>query len=81
MEVPRLSCEQCRRRKTKCDKETPCSACAKAGIICHAVARNRKSRGSTKRVQRQGSSLDARVAHLEDLVVQLKVCLYLYWNR
>ena len=73
MELPRLSCEQCRRCKTKCDKDSPCSACVKAGLVCNSVSRNRKPRGSTKRMHPTGTSLDARIAHLEDLVLQLRV--------
>lgn len=35
---PALSCEQCRRRKIRCDRLQPCSHCIKSGIPdCHYV--------------------------------------------
>ncbi|KAH7308808.1 hypothetical protein BKA65DRAFT_559678 [Rhexocercosporidium sp. MPI-PUGE-AT-0058] len=66
----RLSCEQCKRRKTKCDKQVPCTACKNAGIKCNTVQRARKPRGRT--AQHKGGEIDTRVARLEDLVRQLK---------
>ncbi|KAH9224996.1 hypothetical protein DL95DRAFT_351088 [Leptodontidium sp. 2 PMI_412] len=67
----RLSCEQCKRRKTKCDKQAPCTACKNAGIKCNTVQRARKPRGRT--AQQKGGEIDSRVARLEELVRQLKV--------
>lgn len=34
---PALSCERCRRRKVKCDREEPCGPCSKSdnAILCH----------------------------------------------
>ncbi|KAG4437485.1 hypothetical protein IFR05_007040 [Cadophora sp. M221] len=66
----RLSCEQCKRRKTKCDKQAPCTACKNAGIKCNTVQRARKPRGRT--AQQKGGEIDSRVARLEELVRQLK---------
>lgn len=36
---PALSCEQCRRRKIRCDRNVPCSHCVKSGIGngCHYI--------------------------------------------
>jgi hypothetical protein len=67
----RLSCEQCRRRKTKCDKEAPCSACQNAGFSCNTVQRARLPRGRS--ALHRSKALDTRVARLEELVRQLKV--------
>ncbi|ETS75068.1 hypothetical protein PFICI_13552 [Pestalotiopsis fici W106-1] len=40
-----LSCELCRDRKIKCDKQQPCSHCRTAGVACVAVHRLRLPRG------------------------------------
>lgn len=68
-----LSCEQCRRRKTKCDKAAPCSACKNAGIACNAIQRARLPRGRSGKVQNKNAMLNARVAHMEQLVKKLEV--------
>ncbi|PGH13816.1 hypothetical protein AJ79_03384 [Helicocarpus griseus UAMH5409] len=35
---PRLACEECRRRKARCDRVRPqCGACSKSGIVCVMV--------------------------------------------
>lgn len=36
-----LSCEQCRQRKTRCDKQYPCAACQRSHLECHVVRRCR----------------------------------------
>ena len=33
-----LSCRECQKRKTKCDKQVPCSNCTLRGIDCQPVA-------------------------------------------
>ncbi|KAJ2384617.1 hypothetical protein GGI05_004948, partial [Coemansia sp. RSA 2603] len=30
-----LSCDTCRRKKTRCTGDQPCSSCAKASLACH----------------------------------------------
>lgn len=40
-----LSCELCRDRKVKCDKQQPCSNCRRAGVACVPVHRLRLARG------------------------------------
>ncbi|OAA64571.1 Transcription factor [Niveomyces insectorum RCEF 264] len=42
--LPQLSCDLCRSRKIKCDKQ-PCTACASAGAQCTPVYRLRRPRG------------------------------------
>lgn len=71
----RLSCEQCRRRKTKCDKGAPCSACKNAQLSCTAVQRARLPRGRTGRPQNKSTILQSRLSRLEDLVKQLEVTI------
>lgn len=40
-----LTCETCKRRKIKCDKLRPCTACRNAGTVCVPVERARLPRG------------------------------------
>ncbi|KAF2171008.1 hypothetical protein M409DRAFT_51243 [Zasmidium cellare ATCC 36951] len=77
MSVPlaQLSCEQCQRRKTKCSKTTPCSACEKAGIQCTAVQRQRLPRGRSGKQRADITTRRAlrdRVERLESLVKGLQ---------
>lgn len=77
----RLTCETCKRRKVKCDKLRPCTACRRAKIHCVAVERARLPRGRSakqKNTIQQGtvlchqtSSLSNRVEMLEGLVRSL----------
>jgi hypothetical protein len=65
---PRLSCEQCRRRKTRCDKDTPCSACKISGLRCEVVQRARLPRGRSGKVRSKNAMLETRVARIEKLL-------------
>lgn len=73
-DVPaRLSCEQCKRRKTKCDKTSPqCSACKLANISCHPVQRSRLPRGRTGNVKHKNVALADKIVRLESLVGRLE---------
>lgn len=64
----KLSCERCQQRKVKCDKDSPCGACRRAGLDCTAVHRQRLPRG--RNVKRTGKETDLkdRVARLEKLL-------------
>lgn len=64
----KLSCVECTRRKIKCDKEVPCSACRQNGVACTPVQRARLPRGRTK----QQAALVDRVKHLEELVTSIR---------
>nr|POE65101.1 c6 finger domain transcription factor nscr [Quercus suber] len=70
-----LSCEQCQRRKTKCDKTTPCCACRKAGLHCTSVQRHRLPRGRSGNSRANASvnaALKDRVNKLEAAVQRLQ---------
>ncbi|KAJ5669680.1 hypothetical protein N7462_010750 [Penicillium macrosclerotiorum] len=71
----RLSCEACRQRKVKCDKQSPCTSCTRLGFVCVPVERARLPRGRTRKApERAGSSdkeLVDRVAKLEQLLKQV----------
>lgn len=66
--APRLACEQCKRRKIRCNKGSPCSACKNAGINCHTVQRARLPRG--KSGKGQNTKLEDRVGRIERLLAQ-----------
>ncbi|RAO71190.1 uncharacterized protein BHQ10_007202 [Talaromyces amestolkiae] len=68
--IVKLSCDECRQRKTKCDKGSPCSACKHAGTNCTTVQRARHPRGRSGNTKKK-TVLETRVAQLEDLVKQL----------
>ncbi|KAI1134066.1 fungal-specific transcription factor domain-containing protein [Hypoxylon sp. FL0543] len=61
-QLPGLSCEECRRRKARCDRARPqCGTCAETGITC-VVVDKRPQRGPKKG---QLKALRSRVATLE----------------
>ncbi|GAM86195.1 hypothetical protein ANO11243_042070 [Dothideomycetidae sp. 11243] len=66
----KLSCEECRRRKTKCDKGSPCSACRHAGLSCTAIQRMRLARGRHVKPKGPTNTLQSRLSQLEELVEQ-----------
>ncbi|KAF2501082.1 hypothetical protein BU16DRAFT_533801 [Lophium mytilinum] len=61
----KLSCEQCRQRKVKCDKTLPCGPCQKTKLECTAVQHKRKRRP-------RKDALNNRILRLEDMVRQLE---------
>jgi hypothetical protein len=67
----KLSCERCRRRKTKCNKENPCANCKDAGISCTGIERARLPRGPSGKVKNRNSVLATRVARLEHILKQV----------
>lgn len=75
MPVAQLSCQNCTRRKTKCDKQLPiCSACARAGISCTTVQRQRLPRGKSARLAKSSNeqALRDRIDRLEGVVARLQ---------
>lgn len=76
---PRLSCDFCRQRKTKCDRERPCGPCTKRGLAlsCSYPANSANpttptARGGPTPVRsRPGHAMQDRIRHLENLVVDL----------
>jgi len=67
-----LSCEQCKRRKTKCNKGSPCSACEAGDLTCTPVQRARLPRGKTGKIKGKNAALEDKVARLESLVGRLE---------
>ncbi|KAG5654832.1 hypothetical protein KAF25_009209 [Fusarium avenaceum] len=66
--IPRLRCEECKRRKRRCDKKSPCSPCQDAGLTCNAVQRLRLPRGRSGKTSAEPPQLELRVARLENLL-------------
>jgi hypothetical protein len=66
--TPRLACEQCKRRKLRCNKTSPCAACKSAGLECRTVQRARLPRGKSGQTRNQNDKLENRVARIESLL-------------
>ncbi|KAI1117993.1 fungal-specific transcription factor domain-containing protein [Nemania sp. NC0429] len=71
---PRLSCNHCRRRKSRCDRKQPCSNCSSRGQICtyafEGLVDNRAPRQQPS--QPTALTLRGRLDQLESLVVSLR---------
>lgn len=57
-----LTCETCKRRKVKCDKLRPCTACRKADIRCVAVERARLPRGRSAKKEKIAKQQETTVS-------------------
>ena len=44
---PGSACEECRRKKLRCDRKKPCGGCVDSGVVCHVNAA-RPERGPKK---------------------------------
>ena len=64
-----LACTECRRRKLKCDRNTPCGSCVRHGDEANCVYQ-RYARGLGNERQRRLEA-ESRLEHLEQLVQQL----------
>ena len=71
---PRVSCVTCKKRKVKCDKNFPCTNCARRHIECiYLTTEKRRTRGPGK--HRAGERLEqmtSRVAQLEQVLGKLQ---------
>lgn len=69
-----LSCDPCRQRKLRCDRQHPCGACSRRSLTssCIYVTTSAPPPQSTKSLgRRQPTDLNARISELESLVVTL----------
>ncbi|KAL4881188.1 fungal-specific transcription factor domain-containing protein [Aspergillus karnatakaensis] len=66
---PQLSCNQCRRRKSRCDRQRPCSSCSTRGQMCTYS----ESSGTTSHLEpsRTTGSVHDRIVQLERMVMSL----------
>ncbi|KAI0394202.1 hypothetical protein F5Y17DRAFT_428675 [Xylariaceae sp. FL0594] len=74
-EKPQLSCFHCRRRKSRCDRRTPCANCASRGQVCTYASRG--SGGASGASPKPGAlptdpSLPGRLDQLERLIASLR---------
>ncbi|KAK8025712.1 hypothetical protein PG990_003535 [Apiospora arundinis] len=67
-DIASVSCERCRRRKIKCDRQQPCSGCTKAGTQCVISGSGEKQRPVPKSYVQ---ALERHVASLELFIQQL----------
>lgn len=63
-----LSCTNCRKRKVKCNKSNPCSACERSSFTCVYPNRARLPRGRTGGSKTTNVELLRRVSKLEELL-------------
>lgn len=67
--MPQLNCEACSERKVRCDKQSPCSTCKAAGVVCVPVHRRRLPRGRhVNSSSAENKELRERLARLEGLI-------------
>ncbi|KAI5927574.1 fungal-specific transcription factor domain-containing protein [Camillea tinctor] len=71
---PQLSCNLCRRRKLKCNRQLPCSTCTKRGVqssCTYASVAGPSSPIGHSGTPASSNSIQDRLKRLEDLVVSL----------
>ncbi|KAH7152671.1 putative Zn(II)2Cys6 transcription factor [Dactylonectria macrodidyma] len=69
-----LSCDPCRHRKLRCDRQHPCGACSRRGLpnSCDYATTSSSTPDAQRSVApRQSTSLHGRISELESLVVTL----------
>ncbi|KAH7157964.1 hypothetical protein B0J13DRAFT_543179 [Dactylonectria estremocensis] len=69
-----LSCDPCRHRKLRCDRQHPCGACSRRGLTdsCNYATTSSSTPDAQQSVApRQSTSLHGRISELESLVVTL----------
>ncbi|KAI8627100.1 fungal-specific transcription factor domain protein [Xylariaceae sp. FL1651] len=75
--LARRACDQCRLRKIRCDKETPCSNCRSARRSCSSTGAGQKPKEPRQRVlissqyERKIDQIEDRLAGIEALLQQL----------
>ncbi|KAI0196374.1 hypothetical protein F4808DRAFT_452749 [Astrocystis sublimbata] len=75
--LSRRACDQCRLRKIRCDKETPCSNCRSARRSCSSTGAGQKPKEPRQRVlissqyERKIDQIEDRLSGIETLLQQL----------
>ncbi|KAL4972119.1 fungal-specific transcription factor domain-containing protein [Aspergillus desertorum] len=63
---PGAACEECRRRKLRCDRKTPqCGVCAATGVVCqfnHTRGEQRSKKGNFQQLQQRMNALEERLS-------------------
>ncbi|KAL0930850.1 fungal specific transcription factor [Colletotrichum truncatum] len=70
---PQLSCNLCRRRKLRCDRQQPCQTCSHRGLPCTYANNGPASAGIARHnaSSRPQMNLQTRLSQLEDLVISI----------
>lgn len=69
-----VSCESCRKKKLKCDREMPCANCTSRGVSCEYQGRRPVPSSVTAEpddvnaLRRENASIKARLDRLEQLI-------------
>ncbi|KAL5334393.1 hypothetical protein BJX70DRAFT_18992 [Aspergillus crustosus] len=77
----RRACDQCRQRKIRCDKRSPCANCRTSKIICSSTGAGQKPREPRKRVlisneyEKKIDNIDERLGGIEEVLRELKANL------
>ncbi|KAI0123675.1 putative Zn(II)2Cys6 transcription factor [Xylariales sp. AK1849] len=69
-----VSCDPCKHRKLRCDRQHPCGACSRRGLTnsCNYATTSSATPDAQRSVApRQSTSLHGRISELENLVVTL----------
>ncbi|KAF7627904.1 fungal-specific transcription factor domain protein [Aspergillus flavus] len=76
--VARRACDQCRLRKIRCDKRSPCSNCQSSQIACRSTGAGQKPSEPRRRVlissqyERKIDSIDKRLGNIEAVLHDLR---------
>ncbi|KKK12214.1 hypothetical protein ARAM_002411 [Aspergillus rambellii] len=77
----RRACDQCRLRKIRCDKRSPCSNCRTSKVICRSTGAGQKPREPRKRVlisneyEKKIDMIEERLSSIEEVLCELKTTL------
>ena len=72
-----VSCESCRKKKLKCDREMPCANCTSRGVACEYQGRRSATTASSSvtaesedfnALRRENAAIKARIDRLEELI-------------
>ncbi|RHZ53966.1 putative C6 transcription factor [Aspergillus thermomutatus] len=77
----RRACDQCRLRKVRCDKRSPCSNCRSARIVCRSTGAGQKPKEDRRRVlissqyEKKIDLIEERLGNIEEVLHDLKSSL------
>jgi hypothetical protein len=69
-----VSCESCRKKKLKCDREMPCANCTSRGVPCEYQGRRPTTSSvaadaeDVNALRRENAAIKARIDRLEELI-------------
>ncbi|PYI07950.1 fungal-specific transcription factor domain protein [Aspergillus sclerotiicarbonarius CBS 121057] len=76
--VVRRACDQCRLRKIRCDKRSPCSNCRSSQILCRSTGAGQKPPEPRKRVlissqyEKKIDLIEERLGNIERILLELR---------